>query len=385
MAKKTHTLFLEEVKIKGNNEYEVLGEYQGNAIKILMKHKICGNEYEVLPYSFLNGRRCPMCKSLKKTNEDFKKELQDNIWEEYELLDEYKNARTKARILHKKCGTKFERLPNDFKKNPSCPDCNKYIKQYNRRKTKEDILLEIRSQFNDEYTWISGKYVNKNSKLCLKHNICSTEFEVRYHDFIYQRSKCPLCMNEKLKKIHLKSLRVFTKEFYELAKDEYLLLSNYKKSNEKIKIKHVECGNSWECTPNNFLRGSRCPYCNKSKGETKIREFLEKLQIEFYQEYKFEECKYKAYLPFDFYLPKYNICIEYDGEFHYKETTLGNNLKEQKIRDDIKTQYCKNKKIELIRIPYWEFNNIDKILLNSFNKKTIPSEANRETFGTCND
>lgn len=50
-----------------------------------------------------------------------------------------------------------------------------------------------------------------------------------------------------------------------------------------------------------------------------------------------------------------------------------------------KTQYCKNKKIELIRIPYWEFNNIDKILLNSFNKKTIPSEANRETFGTCND
>lgn len=385
MAKKTHEEFLKEVKEKGDNEYEVLGKYQGNAIKILIKHKVCGNEYEVVPYSFLNGRRCPKCRSLKKTSENFRKEFQEVACDEYELLEEYKNARTKIRILHKKCGVEFKRFPNDFIRNPSCPECNMYTKSYNRRKTKEDILLEIKLRFNDEYIWISGEYLNKESKLRLKHNVCSTEFEVRYHDFINKRSRCPLCMNAKLRKLHLKSSEEFQKEFSELAKDEYKLLSPYKKSNEKIKIQHIECGNSWMCTPNNFLRGSRCPYCSKSKGEIKIKEILEFLGIEFYQEYKFEDCKYKACLPFDFYLPKYNMCIEYDGEFHYKETTLGNDLNEQKIRDKIKTHYCINKKVKLLRIPYWEFNNIEKILLNKLNKKTIPSEANRETIGTCND
>ena len=70
-------------------------------------------------------------------------------------------------------------------------------------------------------------------------------------------------------------------------------------------------------------------------------------------------------MPFDFYLPDYNTCIEYDGELHYKavdyfggDDALGNT----KCRDEIKTQYCKENNIKLIRIPYWEFDNIEEIL-----------------------
>ena len=33
-----------------------------------------------------------------------------------------------------------------------------------------------------------------------------------------------------------------------------------------------------------------------------------------------------------------------------------------KQRDEIKNKYCDQNEIQLLRIPYWEFNNIDIIL-----------------------
>ena len=70
-------------------------------------------------------------------------------------------------------------------------------------------------------------------------------------------------------------------------------------------------------------------------------------------------------MPFDFYLPDYNTCIEYDGELHYKAVDYfggDDALMNTKCRDEIKTQYCKENNIKLIRIPYWEFDNIEEIL-----------------------
>lgn len=70
-------------------------------------------------------------------------------------------------------------------------------------------------------------------------------------------------------------------------------------------------------------------------------------------------------MPFDFYLPDYNTCIEYDGELHYKAVDYfggDDALSNTKCRDEIKTQYCKENNIKLIRIPYWEFDNIEEIL-----------------------
>ena len=87
--------------------------------------------------------------------------------------------------------------------------------------------------------------------------------------------------------------------------------------------------------------------------------------IQYISQYRFDDCKNIRTLPFDFYLPDYNTCIEYDGELHYKAVDyFGGDeaLSNTQFRDDIKTQYCLNNNIRLIRIPYWEFNNIDKIL-----------------------
>lgn len=70
-------------------------------------------------------------------------------------------------------------------------------------------------------------------------------------------------------------------------------------------------------------------------------------------------------LPFDFYIPDYNTLIEFDGEQHFKPIKYFGGLsafKVRKRRDDIKTEYAKTHNMMLIRIPYYEFNNISDIL-----------------------
>ena len=64
-------------------------------------------------------------------------------------------------------------------------------------------------------------------------------------------------------------------------------------------------------------------------------------------------------------MPKYNICIEYDGRQHFEIVKKFGGLEgfiDTKIRDTIKNTYCKKNNIKLIRIPYWDFDNIEKIL-----------------------
>ncbi len=61
-----------------------------------------------------------------------------------------------------------------------------------------------------------------------------------------------------------------------------------------------------------------CGCQNISHGEFYIKTILEENNIKFEPQYKFDNCKNKFKLPFDFYLPDYNMCIEYDGLQHYR-------------------------------------------------------------------
>ena len=63
------------------------------------------------------------------------------------------------------------------------------------------------------------------------------------------------------------------------------------------------------------------------------------------------------------------VCIEYDGIQHFEPIERFGGKEEfsrTKIRDNIKTQYCKDNNIKLIRIPYWDFDNIEMILKKQF-------------------
>lgn len=111
---------------------------------------------------------------------------------------------------------------------------------------------------------------------------------------------------------------------------------------------------------------------NQSQGSTYIKNFLERNKIEFIKEKKFDDCKYKNKLRFDFYLEKYNLLIEYDGKQHFKYNgdnsfpKLYKNVDGFYIslkKDQIKNNYAKKNHINFLRIPYKTYlDEIDKII-----------------------
>lgn len=109
------------------------------------------------------------------------------------------------------------------------------------------------------------------------------------------------------------------------------------------------------------------------KGEDRIINYLIKNNIPYSTQYYFSDCKHRAPLPFDvaiLYPNKSLKClIEYDGEQHYKFIPYFHGNEEgfelQKLRDNIKNEYCQKHNIKLIRIPYTDFDNIEEILKNN--------------------
>jgi len=101
-----------------------------------------------------------------------------------------------------------------------------------------------------------------------------------------------------------------------------------------------------------------------SLGEQKIKKILDSNNIDYESEYSFDDClnpKTGKKLRFDFFLSKYNLLIEFDGEQHFKPTGGWNNLESfQKriVRDTIKDNYAEEKNIKLLRIPYWDLDRI---------------------------
>jgi hypothetical protein len=112
-----------------------------------------------------------------------------------------------------------------------------------------------------------------------------------------------------------------------------------------------------------------CGFCSASKGETVVEKWLMSKNIYYEREKKFDDCINTLRLPFDFYIPYLNACIEFNGEQHYhKNGYFGGEAKllRTKKTDAIKKKYCIEKGIDLIVIPYNEINNVDTILKNHF-------------------
>ena len=235
-----------------------------------------------------------------------------------------------------------------------------------RRLTHEEFMEKFyEKNENAENIEILGEYKGSKIKIKCKCKIDGYEWEIRPNDLL-KGIGCPKCAG----KIKNKTTEYFINELKEINND-IEVVGEYKGNKTKIKCKCKKCGHEWEAIPTNLLKGSGCPKCNESKGEKRVAKFLDSENIEYIQQHKFDRCRSKYKLPFDFYIPSLNVAIEYDGKDHHmifkrsKNDTYErafNRFIEGKIRDTIKTIYCKENNIKLIRIPYWDFDNIEEIL-----------------------
>jgi len=139
-------------------------------------------------------------------------------------------------------------------------------------------------------------------------------------------------------------------------------LVDYVNSSSKVKIRCLIHGD-FEQRPNAHLSGRGCTKCKSSNGEKFINKRLVELGIEFNVQHRFNDCRYKKPLPFDFYLPKLNTCIEYQGEQHYRPTYYFGGFSEfekYKVKDEIKIKYCIDNSINLLIIKFSD--NVDNKL-----------------------
>ena len=104
-----------------------------------------------------------------------------------------------------------------------------------------------------------------------------------------------------------------------------------------------------------------------SRGEREICYYLDIKKIKYETQKTFKGCRNKISLRFDFYLPMYNILIEYDGNAHFHEVKLFGGKKyfeEKRNNDIIKNMFCIENNKKLLRISYTDYKNIHDILEN---------------------
>ncbi len=122
-----------------------------------------------------------------------------------------------------------------------------------------------------------------------------------------------------------------------------------------------DCGKLTKVTSSNLITGNTqsCGFCNeKSHGNIKIAQLLQDNNITFEREKRFNDCKDKTMLPFDFYVNN-KYLIEFDGTQHFKNSQSSLFDYESTHKHDlIKSQWCKDNHIPLIRIPYTAYDNL---------------------------
>lgn len=223
-----------------------------------------------------------------------------------------------------------------------------------RRKTTIEFLTEVYELVGDEYT-VLEPYTNSTTPVKIKHNKCGHEYGVRRWNFI-KGSRCPKCANSWGRK--KKTTEDVKKELYELVGDEFTLVGEYVNSSTNITLKHEVCGKEFPMRFYNFkarMNCTRCKNAGESVGERNIRLYLEENNYTFEREKEFEGMTNERNLRIDFYLPEYNLAIEFNGEQHYSYDE-GYWTEEEYLRqlenDVIKEKYCEDKGIELLIIPY---------------------------------
>lgn len=152
--------------------------------------------------------------------------------------------------------------------------------------------------------------------------------------------------------------------------------NNDKKIKSKWECK-CDCGNVIIVQKSNLISGNTtsCGCRHMSKGASAIQTFLDNHSIAYEIEKTFDSCIFpntNQKARFDFFLPDYNLLIEYDGEQHFHPIEIfTDDLTTIQARDQIKNEWCAINQINLLRIPYYEFKNIDNILLYTLSLEEV--------------
>ena len=303
-------------------------------------------EFEQQPDNHLNGQKCYHCsiEESKLTKEEFIEKAQLIHGDKYDYsLVKYIGSRQKVKIICPIHG-EFEQTPNSHLQGVGCSRCYFDTKQY----TQEEFIEKANLIHDNKYDYSKTIYNGITEKVKI---ICPIhgEFEQKASSHI-SGSGCYQCGCEKRKL----SIQEFIEKSNLIHKNKYdYSLVDYKSSQDKVKIICPIHG-EFEQQPNNHLHGQGCPKCSEvkivSKYEDEIFDYLNSIGIK-----NIERNNRFILYPkeLDFYLPDYNLAIEFNGLFWHSEKYRSKFYHQEKYLD------CLNKGIKLIQIfeDEWLYQN----------------------------
>jgi len=238
-----------------------------------------------------------------------------------------------------------------------------------KKLTQEEFIAKAKLIHGDKYDYNKTIYINSRTKLTI---ICPIHGEFLQEANSHIQGKgCDFCGVISMANFSRKSKEEFITKAKIIHEDRYdYSLVQYINGRTKVKIICPKHGEFSQRPIDHIGLKNGCPNCKTSKSENKIRSFLENYNIKFTPQHTFNDCRGKKNkLPFDFYLPDYNTCIEYDGEQHFKIIPGWGHQKLETIQynDSIKSTYCQSNNINLIRIKF--DMDIEKVLKRNFVQK----------------
>ena len=273
----------------------------------------------------------------KLTTEEFilkSKEIHGDKYDYSQVT--YINNSTPVEIIHDVVA--YEQLPQNHLKGFKCEN--------NKKMTENDFIRKSKEIHGDKYDYSLVDFKNVRSKIKIIYN------GVIYEQLGYAhlQGKSPEMVFKITNDVFIEKSKIIHGDIFDYS------LVDCNGSNSKVKLIYKE--KLYKQCLSDHLRG-HLPrgIIIDSKGVRDIISILEDRKIKYNREHYYKDCKNVNYLRFDFYLPDYNILIEYDGRQHFEVVDIWGGeegLKKTKINDNIKNDYCKKNGIPLLRISHFE-------------------------------
>ena len=268
------------------------------------------------------------------------------------LNQTYKNQNQKLKFKCGNCGKIYYNTFNNLRvqKICQCLSCNRSVVQthsveYVEKKLKSINLTLLNKNFtNLHFLEVEDLEGYKHSNISLYTYIANKNSNIQHMRF-HRANKYTLYNMQHYLELHDRDVRLCDISF------KHINVHNY-----KIECICPECGEVFRASWHNIKCGTRerCYKC--SQIEYNVKKYLDEKNINYIQQKRFDDCKNKRALPFDFYLPQYNLCIEVNGTQHYREQQIfSETLEHRKMIDNIKKEYCKKNNILFLELPYWDF------------------------------
>ena len=293
----------------------------------------------------------------------------------------YVDRETPTTLICNKCKEEFKIKPRNLydKKlvNP-CPSCRKLDFSNKKRLTTKKFINKAKSIHGDKFDYIESEYRNCFTSIKIWCNKCKNFFYQKPKDHL-TGSGCQKCKNNSISERRRSTKENFVNLSRNIHKEDYSYENSaYIDSRTKIEVKCNSCGRLFKIRPDAHISGGGCICKTESIGEKIVKNFLTNKKVDFERNKRFKECRRKRTLSFDFYLPKFNVLIEYDGRQHFapffNERISPKNAKKilelQKESDKIKTEFARSRGITLVRIKYTSLKSIKKIVEEIINGGT---------------